>query len=158
MNYSNISVKVSFRYLKLINGCIRNICDNYKLWQLPLVVLFRFFAITTFDCLCMLCACVGVRMRICVHVFFLLSLILSTILSMLLYFWTTMVYYSLCFNVCSALEYCYRYQRFINKLLLLLLLLLLTVEKLENLIVSYLRSLRSGEAFRNDVTKHTIWI
>ena len=40
------------------------------------MVLFRFFAITTFDCFCMLCACVGVRMRICVHVFFLLSPIL----------------------------------------------------------------------------------
>ena len=30
---------------------------------------FKFFAITTFDCFCLLCACVGVMMRICVRVF-----------------------------------------------------------------------------------------
>ena len=41
------------------------------------------------------------------------------ILSMLLYFWTAMVCFFLCFNLCSGFEYCYRYQRFINKLLLL---------------------------------------
>ena len=29
---------------------------------------FRFFAISTFDCFCLLCACVGVRMHICVCV------------------------------------------------------------------------------------------
>ena len=35
-------------------------------------------------------------------------------------FLTSTVCVFLCFNLCSAFEYCYRYQRFTNKLLLLL--------------------------------------
>ena len=41
----------------------------YGIDCLQLVVLFRFFETSTFDCFCLLCAYVGIRMRICVRVF-----------------------------------------------------------------------------------------
>ena len=48
---------------------IRNICENYKVWQLPLVVLSGSFAISTSDRFCVFCACVFIMMHICVYVF-----------------------------------------------------------------------------------------
>ena len=82
---------------------------------------FRFFANTTFDCFCLLCACVSVMMRICVRVFPFYHL--YYLQSFLCFYIFELPWYVsfLCFNQCSAFEYCYRYQRFINKLLLLLL-------------------------------------
>ena len=105
---------------------IRNICDNYYydsclLWCFQVLCNYYFWLLLSVVCMwwrndAYLCACLS-----------LLSPILSTVLSMLLYFWTAMVCVFLCFNLCSTFEYCYRDQRFINKLLLLLLLLLLLI-------------------------------
>ena len=101
--------------------------DAYKkhlwqllLWQLPLVVLscsLRLLLLTAFVCYVHVLAkwCVFT----CVSFPFITYIIYNPIYASI---FTSTVCVFLCFNLCSAFEYCYRYQRFTNKSLLLLLL------------------------------------
>ena len=99
--------------------------DAYKkhlwqllLWQLPLVVLsgsLRLLLLTAF--VCYVHVLVKWCVFTCVSFSFITYIIYNPFYASI--FLTSTVCVFLCFNLCSTFEYCYRYQRFTNKLLLL---------------------------------------